>query len=214
MSARARIVVRGEASGGPTLVLAHGAGAGSAHPWMTRVADGLAARGLRVVTFDFPYVEAGRRLPDKMDALCKRFEEVVGEVSRTCPGAPISLAGKSMGGRVASHVAAECKDPIASLVFFGYPLHPPSRPENRRDAHLAAVSAPMLFVSGQRDPFGGEDEIRQLAGSLRARVHIVPQGDHSLGVPKRAPDGLEAALDAAADHVLSHSALRAPRRIA
>jgi hypothetical protein len=183
------------------LVLAHGAGAGHTHPWMIRVADGLAARGVRVVTFDFPYMEAGRRTPDRGPDLEAAFEAIWQSVRES---GPMFAGGKSMGGRIASQVAARSGfDPApAGLVFFGYPLHPPGRPAERRDRHLPRIAAPMLFLHGTRDSFGSPDEMRELAASLPgARLELIEGGDHSLVAPKRGdPAGasLERAIDLAA----------------
>jgi len=187
----------------PILVLAHGAGAGHDHPWMTRVAQGLAARGVTVVTFNFPYTQAGRKVPDRMPVLEARFAEVWTRVAQGANG-PLLAGGKSMGGRVASHLAARHRlQPMpAGLVFLGYPLHPPTKPAQRRDRHLADVPVPMLFVSGTRDPFGSPEELTTLANGLpRAGLVLVDGGDHSLVARKRDdPDGraFTAALDDAA----------------
>jgi predicted alpha/beta-hydrolase family hydrolase len=190
----------------PTLVLAHGAGAGQDHPWMKRVASGLAARGVSVVTFDFPYIAAGRRTPDRGPVLetflSERWREAVGR-SR----ARFFAGGKSMGGRIASQVAAGSglSPAPAGLVFFGYPLHPPGKPERRRDRHLPAIACPMLFLHGTRDPFGSPDEMNALTrGLTRANLHLVNGGDHSLVARKRDdPDDLaiEHALDVAAEWI-------------
>jgi len=178
--------------GAPTLVLAHGAGAGHDHPWMRRVAEGLAARGLRVVTFNFPYREAGRSVPDKGPVLEDAFKDVWDEVARTA-GGRLFAGGKSMGGRIASQtVARTLLSPApAGLVFFGYPLHPPGKPTQRRDRHLPAIPMSMLFVQGTRDPFGSPDEMRELVATLPlATLDLVEGGDHSLAVPKKQdPDG-------------------------
>ncbi len=186
---------------GPVLVLGHGAGAGHDHPWMTRVVGGLAARGLRVVTFDFPYIAAGRRTPDPGRVLEDAFAAVW--VSVRDEG-PMFAGGKSMGGRIASQAAARSGlDPApAGLVYFGYPLHPPGKPAERRDRHLAAIGAPMLFLHGTRDPFGSPDEMRALVQGLpAAALELAEGGDHSLVRPRRAdPSGalLETMLDRAA----------------
>lgn len=169
-----------------TLVLAHGAGAGQHHPWMRHVAAGFEARGLRVVTFDFPYMAAGRKLPDKAPVLEAAFIQVWEEAARTATG-PMFAAGKSMGGRMASLVAArQAFAPApAGLIFFGYPLHPPGKPEQRRDKHLPDITVPMLFLHGTKDPFGTPDEMTTLVSALpRATLHLVDKGDHSL-VTKR-----------------------------
>jgi predicted alpha/beta-hydrolase family hydrolase len=200
-----------------TLVLAHGAGAGQSHPWMQRYAAGLAARGVRVVTFDFPYVEAGRRAPDRPSVLEETYRGVVLAVRDRFEG-PLFIGGKSMGGRIASQIAAKYTLPVEGLVFFGYPLHPPGRPAVRRDAHLPEVAAPMLFVSGTRDGFATEPEMKELVRELgrRASLLAVAGGDHSLEIPKRSGESqseVEARVwDAAAAFVLSLSRSRSPRR--
>src|SRR5512140_1527564 len=136
-----------------TIVLAHGAGAGRDHPWMTRVVRAFAAHGIPVITFNFPYKDAGRRAPDPGPVLETHFARVWKEAAASAPG-PIVAAGKSMGGRIASQVAAGGFDPApAGLIFFGYPLHPPGKPRQRRDAHLPRITVPMLFLHGTRDPF-------------------------------------------------------------
>lgn len=172
-----------------TLVLAHGAGAGQWHPWMRHVTAGFEARGFRVVTFDFPYMAEGRRLPDKAPVLEAAFIAAWTEAARQATG-PIFAAGKSMGGRMASMVAARSGfDPApAGLIFFGYPLHPPNKPAQRRDAHLPGITAPMLFLHGTKDPFGTPEEMTGLvAGLPLAELHLVDRGDHSLIVGRGKP---------------------------
>ena len=186
----------------PTLVLAHGAGAGMTHPWMRQVEAALTERGIRVVTFNFPYIEAKRSAPDRPPVLEETFVRVWNEAAAGA-GGPMFAGGKSMGGRIGSQVAARAAlDPApAGLVFFGYPLHPPGRPEQRRDAHLPKVTVPMLFLHGTRDPFGSPDEMQALMKTLgpRARLEIVDGGDHSLVAPKRTnPASLQNAIAVAA----------------
>lgn len=186
----------------PTLVLAHGAGAGRDHPWMKRVAQGLTDRGIRVVTFNFPYIEAKRSIPDRPPVLEEAFLNVWTEAAAGTRG-PLLAGGKSMGGRIASQVAARGGfDPApAGLVFFGYPLHPPGRAAQRRDAHLPKIPQAMLFLQGTRDPFGSPDEMQALAATLgpRATLEIIAGGDHSLVAPKRSdPQSLERAIEIAA----------------
>ncbi len=164
-----------------TFVLAHGAGAESRSEWIVRYAKALASRGVRVVTFDFPKTRSS------MEPLEKVYVDVVEKTRARFPSEPLSIGGKSMGGRVASLIAAKYTLPISRLVFFGYPLHPPGKPEKRRDAHLAGVKPPMLFVCGTRDPFGSEEELRALTKKLRAKLLVIEGGDHSLVVPKHAP---------------------------
>lgn len=171
------------------LILAHGAGAGQHSAFMVRIANALAERGLVVITFDFPYMAAGRKLPDPAPVLERAWRETI-EAIRAAPelGAlPLFIGGKSMGGRMASHVAAQGTAGLAGLVFLGYPLHPPGRPQQRRDAHLPAIREPMLFVQGERDAFGTAEEIRALLPGLSAAssLHVVPSGDHSFKVPAK-----------------------------
>ena len=170
------------------LVLAHGAGAGQAHPFMVAMARGLAERGLSVATFDFPYMTARRRVPDKAPVLEDAWREAVAAAREVFPELPLFIGGKSMGGRIASHIAAQGgAGRLAGVIFLGYPLHPPGAPDRRRDAHLPLVAEPMLFVQGSRDTFGTGDEIRALVPTLqRATLHEVSEGDHSFKVPKRA----------------------------
>ena len=169
-----------------TLVLAHGAGAGQHHPWMRRIVNGFAAVGVKVVTFDFPYMAAGKRVPDRAPVLEAAFEAVWREAAAQAAG-PILAGGKSMGGRIASQVAARggFDPPPAGLIFFGYPLHPPGKPSQRRDRHLPDITMPMLFLHGTRDPFGSADEMRALTSALpQATLHIIDGGDHSLVATK------------------------------
>jgi predicted alpha/beta-hydrolase family hydrolase len=173
----------------PVLVLAHGAGAGSSHPWMRHVATELEARGVRVVTFDFPYMAEGRKLPDKGPVLEAAFAAEWARVAATTTG-PIYAGGKSMGGRIASQVAAKGGfTPVpAGLIFFGYPLHPPGKPEQRRDRHLPDITIPMLFLHGTKDPFGTKEEMRELIDELpTSTITIVEGGDHSLVVGRGKP---------------------------
>lgn len=169
-----------------TLILAPGAGAGQRHPFMTGVATALAARGLDVVTFDFPYMTEGRRVPDRAAVLEQVWRDVVGHLAGR-GGSRLVVGGKSMGGRLATHVmAAPDPPPAAGVVLLGYPLQPPRRPGVRRDAHLGAVAVPMLFVQGERDEFGGRDELAALTSALgsRATLHVVAGADHAFRVSR------------------------------
>ena len=171
------------------IVLAHGAGAGKDHPWMKRVADGLERLGIRVVRFNFPYMERGRSAPDPGPVLEEAFAAVWREAAATADGEPMFAGGKSMGGRIASQAAARglFVPPPAGLVYFGYPLHPPGKAGQRRDAHLPKIPMPMLFLHGTRDPFGSPEEMRELASALPgASLELIEEGDHSLVATKRA----------------------------
>lgn len=187
----ARFYQTGDASAGVTFILAHGAGAPQTHPFMTGFARGLAARGFDVVTFNFPYMEEKRRVPDSGPVLEACYAAVVRatrerhELSRT----RLVIGGKSMGGRIASQVVAHDADTAAAvdaLVFLGYPLHPPGKPTQLRSRHLPEVRKPMLFVQGSRDAFGTPEELRPILSRLEpaADIFVVDDGDHSLNVPR------------------------------
>ncbi len=167
------------------LLLAHGAGAGQMSPFMVRAAQELAARRLSAATFDFPYITAGRSVPDRAPVLEGAWREAIDAARGEFGSLPLLIGGKSMGGRIASQVASQRGvGEIAGLVFLGYPLHPPGKPERRRDAHLPAVAEPMLFVQGGRDTFGTAEEIAALLPSLQhATLHEIAGGDHSFKVP-------------------------------
>jgi len=174
---------------GVTLVLGHGAGANQLSGFMRMIAAGLAARGIDAMTFNFLYTERGRRLPDPKARLESCYAAVIDTAwrHRKLKKNRLVIGGKSMGGRIASQVAAADGKGIAGLVFLGYPLHPPGRPDKLRADHLNDIHAPMLFVQGARDAFGSEEEIRAVIKNLRlpATLHAVEGGDHSLKVPKR-----------------------------
>jgi uncharacterized protein len=175
---------------GVTLILGHGAGADQTSGFMVAFANALAERGIDIVTFNFLYSELRRRIPDPNARLESCWRAVIETVrSRTTSSAgKLALGGKSMGGRIASQVAAGDAGDLAGLVFLGYPLHPPGRPDRLRAAHLRAVKAPMLFVQGSRDAFGTPAELQPIIGQLApaAGLFVVEGGDHSFKVPKSA----------------------------
>jgi predicted alpha/beta-hydrolase family hydrolase len=185
-----------------TLVLAHGAGGGKDHPWMLRVERAFASHGVIVLRFNFPYIDAGRSAPDRAPVLETHYAKVWKELTRGARG-PLFAGGKSMGGRIASQVAAQNGfDPApAGLIFFGYPLHPPNQPNKRRDEHLPRVQPPMLFLHGSRDPFGTPEEMQSLTSGLsQATLHLIDSGDHSLVVKRKdGADSVERAVAVAAD---------------
>jgi len=177
-----------------TLVLGHGAGGNQLSGFMRLFASGLASRGFDVVTFNFLYSEQGRSAPDPKARLESCYQAVIDSVSnnKKLKGNRLLVGGKSMGGRIASQVAADPSSSqsslITGLVFLGYPLHPPGKPKQLRDEHLGDVKAPMLFVQGTRDPFGTAEELREVIkrSRLKATLHLVEGGDHSFKVPKSA----------------------------
>jgi len=183
------------------LVLGHGAGAGQSSPFMIRVAKGLAARGISTATFDFPYMIAKRHMPDKPPVLEAAWREAIAEAAGTFGGVPLFIGGKSMGGRIATQVAAGESNRVRGVVLLGYPLHPPGRPHQRRDAHLPAIDLPMLFVQGSRDTFGTAADLAALLPSLRkATVHEVAGGDHSFKASGK-KDTLEPIMDTVAEWI-------------
>lgn len=197
-----RLTIYAAAAPSAALVLAHGAGAGQHSPFMVRVATLLAERGIAAATFDFPYIAAGRRVPDRAPVLENAWRDAIDEARGEFAGRRLFIGGKSMGGRMASHVAAHGDvQGLSGLVFLGYPLHPPGKTQQRRDSHLPRVREPMLFVQGSRDAFGTAEEIRGLLSSMRAAtLHEVPGGDHSFHVGGRGADQ-SAVLPAVADAV-------------
>jgi uncharacterized protein len=173
---------------GVTLILAHGAGAGQSSPFIVAFATGLADRGIDVITFNFPYMEHGRRIPDPGGRLEAGYTSVVETVRGRTPLTRLAIGGKSMGGRIASQVAAGNVGELAALVFLGYPLHPPGRPDRLRTAHLQEVRAPMLFVQGSRDAFGTPEELQPIIQQIgrNADLYVVEGADHSFKLLKSA----------------------------
>jgi uncharacterized protein len=174
------------------LILGHGAGAGQHSPFMIAAGRALSSLGIDVLTFNFQYAEQRRRIPDRGPVLEACYVAVIDAARREVGSARRSLfiGGKSMGGRIATQVAAADRElPIAGLVLLGYPLHPPGRPEQRRDKHLPSVQRPMLFVQGSRDAFGTPAELLPIVASLTAMVpsttlHVVEGADHSLKIAR------------------------------
>ena len=192
-----------------TVILGHGAGAGQLHPFMRFFASGLAERGVDAMTFNFQYMEQGRKAPDPKAKLESCYLSVIEAAlkNKQLKANRLVIGGKSMGGRIASQVAAalaqgiliraepmptgsglmhkaQATPIINGLVFLGYPLHPPGKPDQLRDAHLPQIKSPMLFMQGSRDAFGSAEEISATIKKHRlpATLHVVEGGDHSLKV--------------------------------
>lgn len=166
---------------GPVLVLGHGAGAGMDHPFLAGAAEGLAEEGVSSLRFNFLYMERGRRAPDREPLLREAWTAAFGRAGEV--GDPVWAGGKSLGGRIASMTVADGM-PAAGLVFFGYPLHPPGKPERIRDAHLQQIGVPMLFIQGTRDSFARSELLEATLTRLGdlATLHPVESGDHSFRV--------------------------------
>ena len=175
------------------VLLAHGAGAGQDSPFMVRLRDGIAAAGYPVLTFDYPYVEAGRRAPDRPAKLLACHGAAATRLREYCND--VVLAGKSMGGRIGSHLAAD-GEPAAGLVFYAYPIVAPGKKEPRDTGHLKGIAAPMLFFSGTKDPLSPIGMLEPLVGRLPgAEAAIIEGGNHSFKVPKSSGLSHEEALD-------------------
>jgi predicted alpha/beta-hydrolase family hydrolase len=193
-------------------VLAHGAGAGMAHPFLAQLSAALAERHVATLRYQFPYMERGGRRPDSpgvAQATAAAAVTAAGQLSR---GLPLFAGGKSFGGRMTSQAAAHGLIPeVKGLVFVGFPLHPPGAPADTRGDHLADVDIPMLFLQGTRDEFADLSLLRPLIARLgkRATLHLVEGGDHSFKVPAslgRKPAEVMAELaDAAADFMAANS---------
>ncbi|HLQ01422.1 MAG TPA: alpha/beta family hydrolase [Burkholderiales bacterium] len=169
-------------------VLAHGAGAGMAHPFMASVAAGLAERGVATLRYQFPYMERGSKRPDAPELAHAAVRAAVGEASRLAPGLPLVAGGKSFGGRMTSQAQAASPLPgVGGIAFLGFPLHPPERPSSGRGKHLFDVQIPMLFLQGARDELAHLELLQPLVERLgaRATLKVFPDADHSFQVPSR-----------------------------
>ncbi|MEA2781474.1 MAG: uncharacterized protein QOK29_3018 [Rhodospirillaceae bacterium] len=193
---------------GARLIVAHGAGASQTSAFMVQFATALAGRGIDTLTFNFLYSENGKRIPDRPDKLEACYRQVIqavddGAFGKSLGGGPLVIGGKSMGGRIASQIAAGAIRHVAGLVFLGYPLHPPGHPEKLRIKHLSAIQVPMLFVQGARDAFGTPDELGPILRGLKAPADlcIVEDGDHSFKVPKRAGPSQEQVYEFVLDKI-------------
>jgi predicted alpha/beta-hydrolase family hydrolase len=192
-----------------TIILGHGAGAGQTSRFMVEFAEGVATRGCNAATFNFPYTEHGRKLPDPAEKLEACYKAVIEAVASRpgIEGTGLIIGGKSMGGRIASQVAAAGSHGVSGLVFLGYPLHPPGRQDKLRAEHLPRIGLPMLFVQGSRDTFGTPDELRPILEGLRPRplLHVIADGDHSFKVPKKGPLSQEQVYSSVLDEVVRWS---------
>jgi uncharacterized protein len=164
-----------------SLVLAHGAGAGMDHPFMAGFSRAINELGVATLRFNFPYMEGGRRSPDRPPVAIAAWRAALDAATkRAVDGEPVWAGGKSFGGRMASLAVAEGM-PAAGLVFLGYPLHPPGKPERVRDEHLYGIEVPMLFLEGTKDPFATPAVLGPVLERLgaRATLHTIEGGGHS-----------------------------------
>jgi len=181
---------------GIAIILSHGAGQGINSPFMKFFHEVLPQRGLLSVQFNFEYMENGRKVPDPQPKMQALYRQVVQEVADAHHPRKIVIGGKSMGGRVASYIAGDTRG-VDGLVFLGYPLHPPGKQDQMRDAHLYDIDLPMLFLSGTRDTFAERPLLEKVVERLGKRATLVwtEGGDHSLKVRRAGAMTLEAAAD-------------------
>jgi len=170
-------------------VLAHGAGAGMTHPFMVSIAEGLAARGIASLRYQFPYMEQDSKRPDAPKLAQATVRAVAAEAAMLVPKLPLIAGGKSFGGRMTSQAQAEAPlRGVRGLAFLGFPLHAAGRPSEERASHLFAVNIPMLFLQGTRDALADITLMRKLVRALgkRAALVTIEGGDHSFHLPARA----------------------------
>lgn len=178
-------LLEGPADPQAAYVFAHGAGAGMDHPFMAGVAAGLAGRGIAVLRYQFPFMEAGSRRPDPPAVAQAAVRAAVAEAARRLPGVPLHAGGKSFGARMSSQAqAAQALPGVRGLAFVGFPLHPAGKPATQRADHLAAVQLPMLFLQGTRDALADLALVRAVTAPLgaRATLHEVEGADHAFHV--------------------------------
>jgi len=169
-------------------VVAHGAGAGMTHPFLTAVANGFADRDIATLRFQFPYMERKSGRPDSPKVAQSAVRAAVNEAATLLPNLPLFAGGKSFGGRMTSQAQAASPLPgVRGLVFLGFPLHPPGKPSTDRAKHLFDVQIPMLFLQGTRDEFADLQLLRPLIDQLgpRATLKLFNDADHSFHVPAR-----------------------------
>ncbi|MCG9631280.1 alpha/beta fold hydrolase [Vibrio sp. Isolate30] len=171
-------LIDGEEHSQYTFVFAHGAGAGMDHEFMQSVAKGLAFKGIRVIRFNFPYMikraeDGKRRPPDRAPKLLEAYQEVIEQVDAQ----KLVIGGKSMGGRMASHLSEHEK--VVGVACLGFPFHPPGKPDKYKGEHLAELSKPCLILQGERDTFGKREEFPAFDLSDSVSVEFIPDGDHS-----------------------------------
>ena len=169
-------------------------------PFMNYFQTGLTNRGFLTVKFNFAYMEQKRKIPDPQPRLQARYRTVISDVLAKHHPRNLIIGGKSMGGRVASYIAGDIPA-VRGLIFLGYPLHPPGKQDQLRDAHLYALDRPMLFVSGTRDTFAERPLLQSVADRIgdRATLVWIEGGDHSLKTSKTGKQSLQTAADAIED---------------
>jgi len=201
----AALIVDGPKTAAKTFLFAHGAGAPMDSPFMQRVAEGVAASGVRVIRFEFPYMQRRRGTgkggaPDPPRVLMQSFRDTIEEAGGS---SGLVIGGKSMGGRIASMVADDAA--VRGVVCLGYPFHPPGKLEKTRTSHLENIQTPTLILQGTRDSFGSPEDIRGYRLSAAIRVEWLEDGDHSFKPRGRSgrteADNVRAAIALAAEFI-------------
>lgn len=194
------------------LVLAHGAGAGMTHKHMVATAESLAARGIAVLRFNFPYMERDSKRPDSPAIAHPAVRAAVAHGKKLAGDLPLFAGGRSFGGRMTSQAQADDPMPgVKGLIFFAWPLHPSGKPGTDRAEHLAKVKVPMLFLQGTADTLAETQLLKPVVASLgkRAKLHLVEHADHSFHVPARSgrkdPEVLDEILDVAVEWMLKQA---------
>jgi uncharacterized protein len=182
-----------------SLIIAHGAGGPMHSPFIRFFHTELARQGFLAVKFNFPYMEARRRVPDRREILEGSYRTIVEQVRKSShPTSRMLIGGKSMGGRIASQIVANDGVDVNGLFFLGYPLHPPGKTEQLRDAHLYDIKKPMLFVSGTRDSFARKDLLERVVSRIgsKAQLKWIENGDHSFKTSSMKGKGRDGASEA------------------
>jgi hypothetical protein len=195
-------------------LLAHGAGAGMAHPFMEAAAQGLGERGIATLRYQFPYMERGSRRVDPPKVAQAAVRAAVAEAARRLPGVALYAGGKSFGGRMTSQAQAEAPlEGVRGLAFFGFPLHAAGKPADERGAHLADVKVPMLFLQGSRDDLASLELLRPLVKKLgaRATLAVFEGADHSFHVPAKSGRTDAQVLSEALDALVAWIGQNSPR---
>ena len=183
-------------------IFAHGAGAGSDSEFMQIMAKQLSEYGIDVGLFDFEYMQIAkqtnkRRPPERAPKLLTYFEHIVTQADANLP---LFIGGKSMGGRMASMLACSTSHPVLGVLAFGYPFHPPGKPEKLRTDHFADIPCPFLVLQGERDTFGNQQELADLKMINPPEIKFLKDGDHSLKPRKKSGITEEENLQQAADY--------------
>lgn len=192
------------------LILAHGAGAGMHHPFMSDLARGIANEDIHVIRFNFPYMEQGRKSPGSPKANIETWRLVVDHIASMYQGLSIFISGKSYGGRMASHLMVESSsDAVKGIIYYGFPLHAPGRDSKDRASHLPEIKVPQLFLQGSKDKLANIDLMNEVVGGLsNVELEVIQDGDHSFKVPKKSGKTNEEVMNhliqKSADWIKSH----------